>query len=77
MKTIKIITVGCAVTGKANLLMAFERSDFQYVYELYASCMDQIFERELLINGEKIEVFMQHTQGQVCLIYIKIDLKCI
>ena len=77
MKTIKITTVGSAATGKGNLLMAFERPDFQYVYQLYVSCTFAMFKRELLIDGEKIDVVMQHIPGQVCLIDIQIDLNCI
>ena len=77
MKTIKITTVGDGATGKGNLLMAFKRPDFQYVYQIYASCSFESFTRELLIDGELIDVVMQHTQGQVRLIDLTIDLNCI
>ena len=77
MKTIKITTVGDGATGKGNLLMAFKRPDFQYVYQIYASCAFESFTRELLIDGEIIAVGMQHTQGQVRIIDIPIDLNCI
>ena len=77
MKTIKVTTVGDGATGKGNLLMAFKRPDFQYVYQIYASCSFESFTRELLIDGELIDVVMQHTQGQVRLIDLTIDLNCI
>jgi GTPase SAR1 family protein len=77
MKTIKITTVGDGVTGKGTLLMAFERSDFQFVSQTYASCLFHRFTRELLIDGENIAVDMQHTPGQVRLIDITIDLNSI
>jgi hypothetical protein len=77
MKTIKITTVGDGWTGNGNLLMAFNRPDFQYVYQECAPCMFESFTRELLIEGEIIAVDMQHTQGQVRLIDITIDLNCI
>ena len=73
MKTIKITTIGDGATGKANLLMAFKRPDFQYVYQEYVPRMFESFTRELLIDGENIAVGMQHTQGQVRLIDITID----
>ena len=77
MKTIKITTVGSGATGKANLLMAFTCPDFQYVHQEYAPCMFKHFTRELFIDGEKIVVSMQHTQGQVRLIDFSIDLNSI
>lgn len=78
MKTIKITTVGSAHTGKRNLLMAFEHPDFQKIaYPSLEDCFLQYFRRELLIDGEKIDVRMIQFPGDVCLIYIKIGLNCI
>ena len=78
MKTIKITTVGAIDTGKRNLLMAFEHPDFQNIaHRSFREFFMNNFHRELLIDGEKIDVGMIHISGDVCLIYIKIDLNCI
>ena len=79
MKTIKITTVGDTLSGSRNLLMAFERPDFQYIYPFHDPCVIESFRRELLIDREKIDVDMLHAPVIVCLIYlyIKIDLNCI
>ena len=77
MKTIKITSVGDGAVGKSELLRAFESPDFQHIHEEYVPLIFETFRRELLIDGEEIEVAMYYTAGQVCLIYIKIDLNCI
>ena len=78
MKTIMITTFGPIDTGKRNLLRAFEHLDFQNIAHLsFGEFFMNDVHRELLIDGEKIDVGMIHISGNVCLIYIKIDLHCI